>query len=147
MSAEDNARKIETGLAAVNARDIPGFVKILAPGFKLHLILKPEQLMPQGQKSGAEGFAEYLRMLYAAFPDFQIEQTGLQANGRMVHQEVIVHGTHGGSLTLPNGITVPPTGLRVTIPCEVFHSFNAEGGFISSTGYVNLMDIAKQFHL
>jgi predicted ester cyclase len=147
MSAEDNARKIEVGVAAVNARDIPGFVKLLEPGFKLHLILKPEQLMPQGQKAGAEGFAEYLRMLYAAMPDFKIEQTGIQANGRMVHQEVIVHGAHSGPLALPNGLTLPPTGLQVTIPTEVFHSFNAEGGFISSTGYVNLMDIAKQFHL
>ncbi len=41
MSAEDNARKIESGVTAVNARDIPGFVKLLEPGFKLHLILKP----------------------------------------------------------------------------------------------------------
>ena len=147
MSAEDNVRKVEAGLAAVNARDTAGFMRLLEPGFKLHLLIKPEQLMPQGQKSEPEAFGEYLSMLYSAFPDFHVEQTNIRGSGNMVHQELVVHGTHSGALTLPNGLRVPPTGLRVRFPCEVFHTFNAGGGFVGSTGYVNLLDMMKQFKL
>jgi hypothetical protein len=40
---------------------------------------------------------------------------------------------------------MPPTGLKIRLPVEVFHTFNNQGGFVSSTGYVNLLDIMKQF--
>jgi predicted ester cyclase len=147
MAEKENIAKIETGLAAVNARDVAGFTRLLEPGFKLHLLIKPEQLMPHGQKSGADAFADYLNMLYTAFPDFHIEQVNIRAGGNMVHQEVKIHGAQRGPLALPNGITLPPSGMQVNIPVEVFHTFNASGGFIGSTGYVNLLDIARQFRL
>jgi predicted ester cyclase len=145
MAEQDNIRKVEAGVTAVNARDMDGFVRLLEPGFKLHLLVKPEQLMPQGQKSQPEAFREYLEMLYEAFPDFKVEQTGIRGSGNMVHQELFIHGTHTGTLNLPNGTRIPPTRLRIRIPCEVFHTFNAAGGFIASTGYVSLLDLAKQF--
>jgi len=147
MSADDNIKKIEAGLAAVNAKDMDGFVRLLEPGFKLHVLVKPEQLMPQGQKSKPEAFREYLGMLYGAFPDFHVEQINIRGNGNMVHQELIIHGTHTGTLTLPNGMLIPPTRLRIRIPCEVFHTFNTSGGFIASTGYVSLLDMIRQFKL
>lgn len=145
MSTQDNMRKVEAGLAAVNRRDVAGFIRLLEPGFKLYLIVKPEQLMPQGQISGPEGFAAYLNMLYSAFPDVHLQQESLKASGNIVHQELVIHGRHSGPLVLPNGRVLPPTGLRVRIPTEVFHTFNDQGGFISSTGYANLLDIMKQF--
>ncbi len=138
-------RKVEAGLAAVNARDVAGFIRLLEPGFKLYLIVKPEQLMPQGQISGPEGFASYLNMLYTAFPDVHLQQESLKANGNIVHQELVIQGRHSGALVLPNGKVLPPTGLRVQIPTEVFHTFNDQGGFVSSTGYANLLDIMRQF--
>ena len=147
MSANDNIKKIEAGVAAVNARDMNRFVQLLEPGFKLHLLVKPEQLMPQGEKSKPEAFRAYLEMLYGAFPDFHVEQINIRGNGNMVHQELVIHGTHTGTLNLPNGTHIPPTRLRIKIPCEVFHTFNAAGGFIASTGYVSLLDILKQFKL
>jgi hypothetical protein len=40
---------------------------------------------------------------------------------------------------------IPPTRLRVAIPVEVFHTFDANGRFLNSTGYANLIDVLKQF--
>ncbi len=63
----------------------------------------------------------------------------------MVYQEFVILGTHSGPLLLPNGVRLPPTGMKIRLPVEVFHTFNSEGGFVSSTGYANLLDIMKQF--
>ncbi len=146
MSAQDNLNKVVAGLAAVNAHDLAGFMQILDPGFKLYLIVKPERLMPKGQVSSPQGFGTYLHMLYTALPDLQFQQVGIRANGNMVYQELIILGTHNGPLELPNGSMVNPTGIRVKLPAEVYHTFNDHGGFISSTGYVNLLDVMKQFN-
>ena len=145
MTAEDNKNKILAGTAAVNNRDIEGFTRLLEPGFKLFLIVKPEQLLPQGRVSGPEGFATYLNMLYTAFSDVVFHQESVQAQGNMVHQEFLIIGKHTGPLLLPNGIQMPPTGIKIRLPVEVFHTFNNQGGFVSSTGYVNLLDLMKQF--
>ena len=145
MTTQDNIDKVTAGFAAVNNRDIPAFIALLEPDFKLFLIVKPERLMPQGQVSGPDGFAKYLEMLYTAFSDVVFDQQSITANGNMVYQQLVVRGKHTGPLMLPNGIQLPPTKLKVNLPTEVFHTFNEQGGFVSSTGYANLMDIMKQF--
>ncbi len=145
MSAQGNLNKVVAGLTAVNNRDVAGFLRMLESGFKLYLIVKPEQLMAQGQISSPQGFGTYLQMLYAAFPDLCFQQVGIRANGNMVYQELIILGTHQGPLELPNGTLMNATGIRVHIPAEVYHTFDDQGGFISSTGYINLLDIMKQF--
>lgn len=145
MTAEDNKKKILAGTTAVNNRDIEGFTRLLAPGFKLYLIVKPEKLLPHGKVSGPEGFSTYLGMLYTAFSDVVFQQESVQAQGNMVHQEFLIIGKHTGPLLLPNGMVLPPTRLKIRLPIEVFHTFNNMGEFVSSTGYANLMDIMKQF--
>jgi len=145
MSAEDNKKKILAGTIAVNNRDIEGFVRLLEPGFKLFLIVKPENLLPSGKVSDPSGFSTYLGMLYKAFGDVVFQQQSIQAQGNMVHQDFLIIGQHSGPLTLPNGMEIPPTGIHIRLPVEVFHTFNDKGGFISSTGYANLLDIMKQF--
>ena len=147
MTAEDNKKKILAGTVAVNNRDVEGFIQLLEPGFILYLIVKPERLLPQGKFSGAEGFSTYLGMLYTAFSDIVFQQETVEAQGNMVHQEFLIVGKHTGPLLLPNGVELPPTGFKIRLPIEVFHTFNAEGGFISSTGYANLLDIIKQFKI
>ena len=137
--------RVTAGLTAVNNHDVDGFVRLLEPGFKLFLIVKPEQFMPQGNINGTDGFAEYLHMLYGAFEDLRFEQKSLSANGNMVYQELLTLGKHSGPLHLPNGLEIPPTKLKIHLQTEVFHTFNSQGGFISSTGYVNLVEIMKQF--
>lgn len=144
LSAQDNINKVEAGLTAVNNHDVAGFVRLLEPEFKLYLIIKPEHLMPQGQISGPEGFATYLNMLYTALPDVNLRQDSIQAAGNLVHQELVILGRHSGPIELPNGRVLLPTGLRVQMPTEVFHTFTDQGGFVSSTGYANLLDVMKQ---
>ena len=146
MTTQENMDKVLAGLDAVNRRDIKAFVSLLSPDFKLYLIVKPERLLPQGQISGGDGFATYLRMLYAAFTDVIFEQKHLQANGNMVHQEFLIRGKHNGPLQLPNGVTIPPTNRKVHLNVEVFHNFNDQGEYVSATGYANLVDIMKQFN-
>ena len=145
MSTQDNMSKVTAGLTAVNTQDVDGFVRLLEPGFKLFLIVKPERLLPQGQVDGADGFGEYLKMLYAAFENVRFEQQSLSANGNMVYQELLVAGKHSGPLMLPNGLEVPPTQLQINMKTEVFHTFNNQGGFLSSTGYANLDDLVETF--
>ncbi len=146
MSAQDNLNKVVAGLTAVNAQDVTAFMQLLEPGFKLYLIIKPERLMPKGQISGPQGFGSYLHMLYTAVPDINFQQVGIRASGHMVYQELVILGMHSGPLELPNGTVVNPTGIRVRLPAEVYHTFDDRGGFISSTGYVNLLDVMKQFN-
>jgi predicted ester cyclase len=145
VSPQDNANKIEAGFKAVNERDIETFLALLEPSFKLQLILKPELLQGKGTLHGLDGFRYYLNLLYTAFPDYVMEQVNITARGNMVYQEIIIHGTHQGEFELPNGMKIPPTGLRINIPVEVFHTFDAQGRFLSSTGYANMIEVFKQF--
>jgi predicted ester cyclase len=145
MGIQANMDKVVAGLQAVNNRNLLGFTSLLEPGFKLFLMVKPELLMPKGQVSTPEGFAKYLNMLYTAFPKGNFAQKKITANGNMVYQELMLLGVHEGILELPSGVALPATGLKVKLPIEVFHTFNIQGGFICSTGYVNLLDIMHQF--
>ena len=147
MPSQENMAKVEAGFTAVNKRDVETFLALLDPTFKLQLILKPEVLQAHGDLAGPEGFRYYLNLLYTAFPDYLMEQTKITAQGNMVYQEITIHGSHLGDFVLPNGLKVPPTGLRIAIPVEVYHTFDPSGRFLSSTGYANLIDVFKQFGL
>ncbi len=145
MSPQDNLHKIQAGFKAVNERDIEAFLALLDPSFRLQLIVKPEVLQAHGTLEGLEGFRFYLNLLYSAFPDYSMEETRITAYRNMVYETITIRGTHKGDFQLPNGIKVPPTGLKVTIPVEVYHTFDDEGRFLSSTGYADLIDVLKQF--
>lgn len=145
MSVDDNLRKIEAGFAAVSARNIDGFLAILDPDFRLQVIIKPLALHQAGTFNGKDGFRYYLNLLFTSFPDFQMDQGVLQANGNKVYHEMVIHGTHEVAFTLPNGIQVPPSHTRINLPLEVFHTFDAEGRFMSSTCYINILDVVRQF--
>ena len=74
-----------------------------------------------------------------------MDQIELRASGNMVYHEIVIHGTHKVAFILPNGIQVPPSGMKVDLPIEVYHTFDPAGRFISSTSYINLLDVLKQF--
>lgn len=145
MSSEANVAKITAGFKAVNDRDFDAFLALLEPDFKLNLVLKPEMLQAHGEMQGREGFKYYLNLLNTAFPDYVMEQVSINAHGNMVYQQINLRATHLGNFILPNGIKIPPTGLRVMIPTEVYHTFDQNGAFKSSTGYANLLDVMRQF--
>ena len=112
---------------------------------KLQVIIKPLALHQQGTFNGKEGFRYYLNLLFTSFPDFHMDQVTLRAEGNMVYHEVVIHGTHEVAFTLPNGLEVPPTHTRVNLPIEVYHTFAPDGRFLSSTGYINILDVVRQF--
>jgi predicted ester cyclase len=145
MSPEDNLSIVEAGFKAVTERDVEAFLALLDPSFQLHLILKPELLQTHGTLHGIEGFRYYLNLLFTAFPDYEMELVGITSHGNMVYQQLVIHGTHKGEFELPNGMKIPPTGLRVNIPVEVYHTFDQDGRFLSSTGYANIIEVLKQF--
>jgi len=147
MGSQENMAKVEAGFKAVNNRDVETFLALLDADFKLQLILKPELLQAHGDLKGQEGFRYYLNLLYTAFPDYLMEQTKIAAHGNMVYQEITIHGNHLGDFILPTGMKIPPTGLKIQIPVEVYHTFDVAGRFLSSTGYANLIDVFKQFGL
>jgi len=148
MSSEENTAKIEAGFAFVNERNIDGFLSLLEPEFKLNLIMKPDMLQQaHGTLQGPDGFRYYLNLLYTAFPDYLMQQVSIRAHGNMVYQEIVIRGNHLGDFVLPNGIKIPPTRMKIEIPVEVYHTFDADGRFLSSTGYANLIDVVKQFKL
>ena len=142
MGAEDNLRTVEAGFAAVNAHDLDGFIALLDPEFRLQLVFKPP-MVQQGDLNGREELRRVLSLTNSAFPDYQMEQVALRANGNMVYHELMVRGTHQANLTLPNGVTVQPTGRRVEMPVEVYHTFDPAGRYMSSTIHVNLLDVLK----
>jgi len=145
MSAQDNLNIITAGFAAVEAHDIERFLSYLDPDFKLQLIIKPMALHQQGSFNGKDGFRHYLNLLLTSFPDFRLEQIALRADGDTVYHEMVVRGTHQAALTLPNGIVVPATHTRVNLPIEAYYTFSPDGRFLSSTGYVNILDVIRQF--
>ncbi len=147
MSEQDNRATIQDLVAGFNAHDLDQFLRPFAPGFRMHVILKPEQLLPPGQLTNPAAYAAYLLMLFAAFPDLLVETFSLEASAQMVYHQIIVHGTHRGPLTLPNGRTLQPTGFFIDLPMEIFHSFDAAGHYVASTSYVNLLDVMHQFRL
>jgi ketosteroid isomerase-like protein len=147
MSAQDNMTKVEAGFKAVNERDLDTFLALLEPDFKLLLILEPAALQTQASLGGREGFKSYLDLLYSAFPDFRMEQVTISGHRNMVYQEIIIYGSHLGKFVLPTGLKIPPTGLKVRIPVEIYHSFDDTGCFKSSTGHAKLIDVLKQFGL
>lgn len=145
MSAQDNLNKIAAGIAAVEAHDIEQFLSYLDPDFKLQLIIKPMALHQQGSFNGKDGFRHYLNLLLTSFPDFRMEQVALRAEADTVYHEMVIHGTHQAAFALPNGIVVPPTHMQVNLRIEAYYTFSPDGRFMSSTGYVNILDVLRQF--
>jgi ketosteroid isomerase-like protein len=64
--------------------------------------------------SAAELAAEFERR-DDAFSDIQLELAPLDVGGDLACVEWTVTMTHSGSLTLPDGLVLEPTGVRVTI--------------------------------
>ena len=56
--------------------------------------------------------------LRAAMPDFNHNLRDLRASGNMVYGVVEVTGTQTGTLNVPNGPTIAPTGRAVRNPAE-----------------------------
>jgi steroid delta-isomerase-like uncharacterized protein len=120
MSVEENLRKIESAVDALNAHDWDRFVELHAESVVLAGPDIPEPL------KGRDALRERFRGLANAFPDIQVEKERAFGQGDWAVLEVTVTGTHKGPLPGPGGEMVPATNRPVRFKnCVVF---NFEGG-------------------
>lgn len=77
-----------------------------------------------GQRPGAEGVAESLAGLFAAFPDYHEEVLGLVAEDDLVTAHVRLTGTHRGPF-----LGLPATGRAVRF--EVMETFRLRDGLVA----------------
>ena len=85
--------------------DVSLVAEILSPDFVEH------EELPPGTPSGYEGFAQYVTMLHAAFPDFTLTVEDMVAEGDKVTVRHTGTGTHEGEF-----MGMPATGKSITIP-------------------------------
>jgi predicted ester cyclase len=70
---------------------------------------------PDGTIQGRDAIREYRNREKAAFPDRTATIELIVEQGDTIASEWTVAGTHTGTLVLPDGTEVPPTGKRVQI--------------------------------
>jgi steroid delta-isomerase-like uncharacterized protein len=88
MSTEDNKDVVRRAVEALNTRDLGTFDQLIG---------------------GPEEWKRRLANLLAAFPDVQLIQEDLIAEGDQVVERWTIRGTHQGHFQ-----GIPPTGKRVT---------------------------------
>lgn len=96
--------------AEISGGDLRKIADYLADDFQF-LGVGPQ---PMG-KAEAIGVWTTLR---AALPDFNHNLANVREAGSIVYGTVEVTGTHTGTLQIPSGPTLPPTGRKVRNPVE-----------------------------
>ncbi|MEO5326457.1 ester cyclase [Mesorhizobium sp. CC13] len=103
MSPEENLRTYGRFVADVlNKRSIDLAEQYFAPQFVDH------SLASMGIQGTVEGFKEWFRMFYAAFPDATWKIEYMDSKGDWVYHHKIVKGTHKGEY-----LGVPATGKEI----------------------------------
>jgi ketosteroid isomerase-like protein len=100
----------------------------------------------RGTIRGRDEIAAYLAEFGAAFPDAQWEESHKHEVGATAIDEGYFIGTNTGSMTGPNGETIPATGIRVRArECDIA---TVESGVITSHRfYFDMMDWLEQLGL
>jgi len=97
---------------------------------------------PMGPVPGKEAIQGYLGAFDSAFPGAQYEIGQVLESGTSVAIEGVYRGTHGGTLAMPDGTSLPPTGRTVAAPFAVF--FEVSGGLVRSRPYWDLAGFMAQ---
>ena len=100
-------RLLERYVDLYNAHDLDGCMELYAQDAVQH--------MPDGTFEGRSKVKERLARELAAFPDIQFGFSTFVEQGDTFADEWTFVGTHTGSLTMPDGNELPPTGKRVEI--------------------------------
>jgi predicted ester cyclase len=90
-----------------NARDLDGCMDLYAKD--------AVQLMPDGLFEGRDVIRERLTQELAAFPDIEWGLLSYVEQGDAFADEWTFAGTHTGTLLLPDGTELAPTGKRVEV--------------------------------
>ena len=109
MSMQEKIQSAKDYYAYFNARDMDGINA--QHGEDMQLVYSPGQPGPLDEQQSEM----MTRGLWAAFPDIRFEITLQVAEGNYVVTHWVATATHTGTLTLPSGHSVGPTGKEVTV--------------------------------
>ncbi|HEY1279865.1 MAG TPA: ester cyclase [Acidimicrobiales bacterium] len=98
---------LERYVELYNAGDLDGVMDLYADD--------AVQLMPDGRFEGRSVIGERLAKELTAFPDLHHRFISFVEQGDAFADEWVFVGTHTGSLVLPDGTELPPTGKRVEV--------------------------------
>jgi deazaflavin-dependent oxidoreductase (nitroreductase family)/steroid delta-isomerase-like uncharacterized protein len=98
-------RLLERYTELSNAGDLDGIMDLYAED--------AVQVMPDGTFEGRSAIRERLAQDMTAFPDMHFGFVSFIEQGDAFADEFVAVGTHAGSLVLPDGTELPPTGKRV----------------------------------
>jgi hypothetical protein len=144
MLTNDQVEAVRETNRAVMSQNFEAIAGLLDADYKLHLILQPEGLLQKQEMICLTAMRDYLSVLYAAFPDFTVEESRINGTSSTVYHEFKIKATHLGVLALPNGPQLPPSGKPVEIAIEVYNVFGAGGLLKSSTANICLLDVLSK---
>lgn len=100
----------------------------------------------QGEVRGREAIVAYFKSQWEAFPDGGYESLHKHEVGNVAIDEGYLTGTNSGSLPMPSGETIPPTGKQIRVrACDIA---TVEGGAVSSHRfYFDQMEFLEQLGL
>ena len=139
MSAQDNARLIQTLLDAFNAKDTNPHAAMSTDDFEVLDV-------PSGMTlRGPDGHRQFVQSWMTAFPDGQVQATSLFATDDQGHLEYIARGTNTGPFPYASS-QIPPTGGRVEF--RVCAGFQFKDGKVARAHYYyDLLSVLQQLGL
>ncbi|MFD4673326.1 ester cyclase [Lentzea sp. NPDC058450] len=139
-TAQANAHTARLMYRLFTENDVEGVVTLLAEDYELTDMATGETIR------GHDGFRDWMRRSREGLPDAVAEVMALHQDENVVVAEVRNHGTHTGTLTMPDGTTYPATGRRLDVRgCEVLRFHDRR--IVSCTVYYDALSMAEQLDL
>ena len=131
MTEKDHVQLANQAMAAINAHDIDGYLKLVDESF----VGESETL---GTVHGHAGVRQMLTTMFMAFPDLHIKAEEIIASGNHLISRSILSGTHKGTFA-----GVAPTNKKVS-----WHSCNVvevkNGKAIRNRIYADNVSLLRQ---
>jgi steroid delta-isomerase-like uncharacterized protein len=135
--SEQTLAVVHLVFAAFAAHDLNAFRDLLHPEVVLQVCGGPTTI------TGADAVVAAVSATIVAIPDLKVTVTSAFAQGPLAAAEVVREGTHNGSVTLPDGTPVPPSGRTVRLPeCLAFTV--RDGKVTRMAPYVDMLDSLRQ---
>jgi steroid delta-isomerase-like uncharacterized protein len=132
MSEKDNLHLAEQAIAALNARDLDRYVKLIDNSYVGESELAPSAL------HGPDAVRQMFETYFKAFPDLHFETEQILTSGDYLVERARVTGTHKGNL-----MGIAPTNKTINIQsCNVVEVRN--GKIIRSRIYADNAKMLQQ---
>ena len=129
---------LERNITAVNSRDLDAYLANQQPDV--------EFVIPGGITfRGREQVGQYIQTMWAAFPDATLTFGQQILSDNSAATEVVLRGTHTGTLATPNG-PLPPTGRHVNVQSVSILRFE-DGRIASEHVYMDQLELMTQLGL